>query len=73
MEDRELVELIRKLDKVELEAFTIWMRADLSGESLRAATEKAEAFFLAHPGYERQAQVMRDYVEMLEREEGATA
>lgn len=61
--EAEFVELVKQLDDVEVQAFIVWAETTLAGGSTREATERAEAFFLAHPGYERQANVMHSYAE----------
>ena len=61
--EAEFLELVKKLDEVETQAFIVWAETALAGGSTREATERAEAFFLAHPGYERQAKVMHSFAE----------
>lgn len=61
--EAEFLELVKQLDEVEVQAVIVWAETALAGGSTREATEKAEAFFLAHPGYERQAKVMHSYAE----------
>ena len=61
--EAEFMELVKQLDDVEVQAFIVWAETALAGGSTREATERAEAFFLAHPGYERQAKVMHSFAE----------
>ena len=61
--EAEFLELVKKLDEVETQAFIVWAETALAGGSTREATKRAEAFFLAHPGYERQAKVMHSFAE----------
>ena len=61
--EAEFMELVKQLDDVETQAFIVWAETALAGGSTREATERAEAFFLAHPGYERQAKVMHSFAE----------
>ena len=61
--EAEFIELVKQLDDVEVQAFIVWAETALAGGSTREATERAEAFFLAHPGYERQAKVMHSFAE----------
>ena len=55
---RQLIELTKRLDYIELEAMTILAEALHIGESERIAVERAVKYLETHTGYERQAQAL---------------